>query len=647
VSAVGIDLGTWNSCVAICTERPEVVLNEHGDRTTPSVVAFLEGGKVMVGAPAWRQAIMNPRRTVIGVKRLVGRRYDSAVVRALAEAIPYEVSDALNGDARVKIGEQLVSPQEVQAYILEELRAAATKFTGATVSRAVVTAPAFFDEIQRQAVRDAAEIAGFESCRVLAEPTAAAFAYGYANLQEKRVAVVDLGGGTLDITVMKIDQGRCEVLATDGDLLLGGYDFDRALVAAFAAEIRAAHGFDIYSDPVAVQRLLAEAESAKRELSQQPVVEIRLPYLFVAKGPIDYNRLLTREEFEAITRPQLERIAAPCRAVLKAAGIPASDCHDVILVGGMTRVPAIQRCIADLFGRKPSLRVNPDEVVAMGAALLAADEEIGLKFVDVTAHTIGLRSAGDRMTPLIPRSSPIPAQATKTFATTQDQQPTFELKILQGENPTASQNRELAYVVIEPIPLRPRGEVQLRVRFEVSEHGGLVVRAEEVGSGNETHAVVLPASGLTRSEVEALAAAHRVRRNESEPGPRGARDRPQRPSSQNGGFVVEFERSERIEMAAVGARPGTKPPVVAPQLARAETAPGSDPIPTGRFAISGGPERLADATPVPRRASSSGVRLPSAGGGVSLAPTRISLRLLAAICAGLVSLAVLLYLVLT
>jgi len=514
---VGIDLGTSNSCIALhVQDKPEIIHNPQGDRTTPSVVGFADQDAVLVGLPAARQSILNPKRTVTGVKRLVGQRFDSEVVSSLREVLPYEVARARNGDAWVAIGELMLSPPELQAHILDLLRSTASAYCQSPVSRAVITVPAFFDETQRQAVRDAAEIAGLEAVRLLNEPTAVALAYGYGRAEPRRVVVVDLGGGTLDVTVMNVDRGRFEVLATDGDILLGGTDIDRALAVQFAREVEAQSGVAVGEDAVALQRLAVEAERAKKELTDRASVHISLPFLAqAASGPVDFERTIARDELEQMAQPFVARILVPCRSAVEMAGCSFAEIDEVILAGGMTRMPLVQREVEKLFGKRPSLRVNPDEAIAAGAAILSASLE-GLlpevTFVDVAPRSIGLRAAGDKYAPLIRRSTPLPAEATRAFATTQPNQRSFELQILQGEEEIASKNRRLANIVVEPIPLKPAGQVKLRVTFAVDAQGKLAVRAKEVGAEGETTVVVQPVSGLGRAEVQRHAAERRQQR---------------------------------------------------------------------------------------------------------------------------------------
>jgi len=518
---VGIDLGTSNSCVAVYVQdKPEIIHSQQGDRTTPSAVAFLDQGEVLVGLPAERQAILNPTRTVMGVKRLVGQRFDSEVVTALRDMVPYEIARARNGDAWVTIGERDRSPQEIQSHTLTLLRATASVYCQCAVTRAVITVPAFFDETQRQAVRDAGEIAGLDAVRLLGEPAAVALAHGYGRGGGGRVVVVDLGGGTLDITVMSVQQGRFEVLATDGDMLLGGTDIDRALATRFVREIEERHGVDAGEDPIALQRLVVEAERVKKELTDTDSVHISLPLLAAsATGPVGFERTLSRDELEEVARPIVARIAAPCRKALELADCAIGDIDEVILAGGMTRMPLVRREVERFFGTRPSLRVNPDEAVAAGAALLSASLEGRLpevSFVDVAPRSLGLRAAGDRYAPLIRRSAPLPAEATRVFATTEVNQRSIEIQVLQGEDEVASRNRRLASIVLEPVSAGPAGQVELLVTFSVDEQGRLAVRAREVGSGRESVAEIRPVSGLGRAEVQRLAVERRRERAAAE-----------------------------------------------------------------------------------------------------------------------------------
>ncbi len=514
---IGIDLGTSNCCVALwCNDSMDIIRNVQGDRLTPSVISLHSGGKIetiVVGAPARRQAVMNPTDTISEVKRLIGQRFSSPEVTAARSILPYSIVEATNGDAWVELKGKQFSPQEIQAYILEELVSAASNFIGKQVESAVITVPAFYDETQRQAVRDSAAIAGIEVSRILSEPTAAALSYGYLQMDKRRIAIVDLGGGTLDVTVMSVDRGRFVVLATDGDNLLGGADFDRVIAKHFSDILQSQHGLDVSCDPVAMQRLLEAAESAKKTLTELSVAEISLPYLAQdGANPVDFNTKLTIEEYEKLVQNLVDRIEAPCTAAVTQAGLRPSELDDVILIGGMTRSPVVNKRIGALFQRRPLLRINPDEAVAMGAALLGASiagDTDQIHFVDVAARTVGLRAAGDTYVPLIQKSSRLPATCRKGFRTTRDNQQSFELDILQGESPTASQNRKLSHISIAPISQKPAGQVMLELRIEMNATGALVVHAKEKGASEELQSQIQPFSGLTENQVIDLAAQHK------------------------------------------------------------------------------------------------------------------------------------------
>ncbi len=513
---IGIDLGTTNSCVAIYRDtRPEILVNAEGQRTTPSVVA-LGNGAVLVGGPARRQSIMRPTDSISGVKRLVGRRFASSEVDILREISPYQIVEAKNGDAWVRAGGRELSPPEVLSYVLEKLAASATGHLGTDDLRAVVTVPAYFDETQRQATRDAATIAGIEAIRILNEPTAAALAYGYAGAKGKRVAVVDLGGGTYDVTIMVVEDGVFEVLATTGDMLLGGEDFDRAIATSLARSIQREHGVDVLAEPVAAQRLLSESEEAKKQLATLDSAIIALPFLAAGpRGPISVQHELAVAEFDALTAPLIDRLDQPCRAALALARLEPQQIDDVLLVGGMTRCRAVQRRIAELFRRRCSLRINPDEAVALGAALesgVLAGEIPDVVLVDVVPHTIGLRLAGDRMAPLVPRATPLPTRVSKVFATNRDDQDHVELEVIQGDDPVASRNRRLARIRLEGLPRAAKGKVRIVVTFALDANGLLSVTAREKQTGAATRVDVIAASGLPATEVARLSAERRAQR---------------------------------------------------------------------------------------------------------------------------------------
>jgi len=452
---------------------------------------------------------MRPITSISEVKRLVGRRFDDDAVAVLREISPYEIARAHNGDAWIRVRGCEMSPPEVLSHILEKMARSTRRHLDTDDLRAVITVPAYFDEAQRQATRDAATIAGLETARILNEPTAAALAYGHARSQGKRLAVVDLGGGTFDVTVMFVEDGVFEVLATTGDMLLGGSDFDRAIARRIAEEIRGRHHVDIFEEPVAAQRLVCEAEEAKKQLTDLDKTVIGLPFLAVGcDGPISLQRELTRSEFDDLTAHLVSRLVEPCREALAAARLAANQIDDVLLVGGMTRCPAVQARIAEVFGRRPSQRINPDEAVALGAALESAILSGALEdvvLIDVAPHTIGLRVAGNRTVPLIERCTPLPTRVTKVFATNRDNQDQVELDIVQGEHIVASRNRHLSRIRLEGLPRAPKGAVRLEVSFAVDASGLLSVSARSKQSGVGANLKVLAASGLGRAEVTRLA----------------------------------------------------------------------------------------------------------------------------------------------
>ncbi|MFH0900741.1 MAG: Hsp70 family protein [Pseudomonadota bacterium] len=509
---VGIDLGTTNSCLATYSEGgARLVATAAGQRTTPSTVAFLPDGRILVGTAARRQAVTNPRNTVTAVKRLIGRRFDSPEITVMRDVYPFEIARSPNGDAWVRAQDRLVSPSEIQSHVIEKLKDAAESELGESVNRAVITVPAYFDEAQRQATRDSTTIAGLQVVRILNEPTAAALAYGLHRSQGRRIAVVDLGGGTFDVTVLIVEDGVFEVLATAGDMLLGGEDFDRRIAMLLREEIHAAHGIDVFGDQVAMQRILEEAEAAKRALSESTEAILGLPFLAMSPNgqPVSVHRTLDRAEFDGITKDLVDRLIEPCRIALADAGLQANEIENVLLVGGMTRVPAVQTCFSRLFGVRPSKGVNPDEAVAIGAAVETAILEGTLTdvvLVDVVPHTIGIRAAGDRLAAVIKRSTPVPTRIRKVFATTEDDQSQVTVEVYQGENPVASKNRLLARLVLTDIPPGRKGEIHVEVTFSLDASGLLSIAAREMATGKPTTATVKPISGLDRNAVERLAA---------------------------------------------------------------------------------------------------------------------------------------------
>jgi molecular chaperone DnaK len=509
---IGIDLGTTNSCVAVLEAgTPVVIHNQEGGRTTPSMVSWTPSNEVVVGSASKRQMVTNPARTVYGAKRLIGRRFDSAQVGKLAATLPYQIVPAKNGDAWVRIGDRDVSPQEVSANVLRKMKQIAEDYLGEEVAEAIVTVPAYFDEVQRRATRDAGAIAGLEVRSILNEPTAAALAYGMQRQADQRLAVFDLGGGTFDISILSIESGVFEVLATSGDTELGGDDFDRRLIDRLLDEFAQSHGVDLRADAVALQRLKEAAERAKIELSSSMTTEINLPFLASADaGPLHLLRELSRGELEGICRKLIDGLEGPCRQALSDARIEPADIDQVLLVGGMTRMPAVAAKVVDIFGKQPSKGVNPDEIVAMGAAVqsgLMGGELVEVVLLDVTPHSLGVRVTGDRMAVVIPSNTTIPTREHKVFATTDDHQSYVVIEVYQGQGERASDNRFLGRFVLGDLPARPAGRVRVDVSFTLDADGLLEVTALEQESGRAASVRIEAASGLSPAELARLAAA--------------------------------------------------------------------------------------------------------------------------------------------
>ena len=508
---IGIDLGTTNSCVAVLEGgTPIVIHNQEGGRTTPSMVSWSPSGDVVVGSASKRQMVTNPTRTVHGVKRLIGRRLDYPEVGQLEPLLPYELVRAQNGDAWVKIDSRELSPQEISGHILRKMKQIAEDYLGKPVSEAIVTVPAYFDDVQRRATRDAGAIAGLEVRAILNEPTAAALAYGVHRQTDQKLAVFDLGGGTFDISILSIEAGVFEVRATSGDTNLGGDDFDRRIIALLAREFRAAHDVDLTADPVALQRLKEASERAKIELSTAMSTEINLPFLSVGPGgPIHLMREVSRGELEAACRELLGALEAPCRKALADARMEPADIDQVLLVGGMTRMPSVAARVVEIFGKTPSKGVNPDEIVAMGAAVqsgIIGGEITEVVLLDVTPHSLGLKVAGDMLSIVIPANTTIPTREEKVFATTDDQQTHVAIEVYQGESTKATDNRYLGRFVLGDLPARPAGKVRVRVSFTLDADGLLEVTATENETGRAASVRIEAASGLSRSELERLGA---------------------------------------------------------------------------------------------------------------------------------------------